>query len=214
MIQSTRQKLQQYRIKQKFFLLYVTLTLFTAIEDDSRQFILILAVADIKYNFPNTPFFEEYIHNFNIQDFTLQFKHHSKVHSNHTKYLSVLSEDYPYFSYIDWTNSRTETLLKPISFKIAHLPITPKCFSPKIRTIFNFIEVLTHGTCATIIQNCTDHIATLPTGHIGFIEVPITNKNPKYYHVNVINTSVHTVAHTYHPDITEPTPQTLMIHLL
>ena len=34
-------------------------------------------------------------------------------------------------------------------------------------------------TGATIIQNSTNHIATLPTGHIGYIEVPITNEKPK-----------------------------------
>ena len=35
-------------------------------------------------------------------------------------------------------------------------------------------------TCATLIQNSTNHIATLPTGHIGYI-VPITNEKPNYY---------------------------------
>ena len=174
----------------------------------------LLAVADIKYNFPNTPFFEEYIHNFNIQDFTLQFEHHSKVHPNHTKITSVLSEDYPYFSYINWTNSRTEIRLRPVFSKIEYFPTPHRCFSPNFRTTFNFIGVFTHDTCAIIIQNCTNHIASFPTGHIALIEVPITNENPKHYHVNVINALVHTVAHTYHPNITEPTPQTLMINLL
>ena len=70
---------------------YVTITLNTTIEDDSRQFIIPFAVADIKYNFPGTPFFEEYIRNINIQDFTLQFKHHSKVYPNYTQFTSLLS---------------------------------------------------------------------------------------------------------------------------
>ena len=48
--------------------------------------------------------------------------------------------------------------------------------------------------------------STLPKGHIGYIEVPITNEQPKYYQVNDLNTLVHNVAHTYHPDITEPIP--------
>ena len=61
--------------------------------------------------------------------------------------------------------------------------------------------------CATIIQNSTNHIATLATGHIVYIEVPNTNEKPNYYHqVNDINSSVHD--HTYHPDISEPMPQT------
>ena len=60
-------------------------------------------------------------------------------------------------------------------------PTTPHAnFATKFRTSFNFIEVFTDNkpdTSATIIQNSTNHIATLPTGHIGHIEVPITNKN-------------------------------------
>ena len=62
--------------------------------------------------------------------------------------------------------------------------------------------------CATIIQNTSNHVATLPTGHYGYIEVPITNERPKLYQVNDINTLIHNVTHTYHPDITEPVPQT------
>ena len=56
---------------------YVILTLNTTIDDNSRQFILPIAVAGLKYNILGTTFFEEYIQNINIQDFTLQFKHHS-----------------------------------------------------------------------------------------------------------------------------------------
>ena len=54
---------------------YSTITLNTTIEDNSRQFTIPFAVADIKYNILGTPFFEENIQNINIQDFTLQFKH-------------------------------------------------------------------------------------------------------------------------------------------
>ena len=78
---------------------YVTITLNTTIEDDSRQFTVPFAVADIKYNILGTPFFEENIQNTNTQDFTLQFKtnqqyiltiqklHHSYpkiIHTSHT----------------------------------------------------------------------------------------------------------------------------------
>ena len=83
-------------------------------------------------------------------------------------------------------------------------------FSTEFRTTFNFIEVFREDkpdTCATLIKNTTNHIATLPTGHIGYIEVPITNEKLKYYHVNDINTLIHNVAHTYHPEITEIIPQ-------
>ena len=102
-----------------------------------------------------------------------------------------------------------------------HFKITPQnqffptvpyiYFSTKFRTTFNFIDVFTEdkpNTCATLIQNSTNHIATLPTGHIGYFEVPITNEKQKLYHVNDIKTLIHNVTHTYHPEITEFLPQT------
>ena len=183
---------------------YVTVTSNTTIEDDSRQFTIPLAVADIKYNFLDTPFFEEYIQNINIQDFTLQFKYQSTVHANYTKVSSLLSKDYPDFSYLYGINSKTQLCLKPTSSKTAHFPIknyynlhfttTPQnqflptiphtYFSSKFCTTFNLIEVFTDGkpdTCATVIQNSTNYNATVPTGHIGHIEVPITNEKLKFY---------------------------------
>ena len=121
--------------------------------------------------------------------------------------------------------------MKQNSSKTAHLPIknyynlhfttTPQnqffpavphtYFSTIFRTTFNFIEVFTddkRDTCATPIQNSRNHITTLRTGHIGYIEVPSTNENPKYYHVKDINTLLPNVTHTYHSDITEIFPQT------
>ena len=121
--------------------------------------------------------------------------------------------------------------MKPNSSKIAHFPIknyynlhfttTPQnqfyptiphtYFSTEFRTTFNFIEVLTDDkpdSWATIIQNSTNHIATLPTELIGYIEVPITNEKPKFYQVNEFNTLIHNVTPTNHPEITELIPQT------
>ena len=71
---------------------YVTITLITTIEDDSRQFTLRFAVADTKYNILGTACFEEKIQK-NIQDFTLQFEHQSTVHPNYTKFTTLLSKD-------------------------------------------------------------------------------------------------------------------------
>ena len=102
---------------------YITITLNTTIEDDSRQFTIPFAVADIKYNILGTPFFEENIQTINIQDFTLQFKHHSRIYPNYAKFTSLLSKDYPYFSYIYRINSKTQIRLKPNSSKIAHFPM-------------------------------------------------------------------------------------------
>ena len=58
-----------------------------------------------------------------------------------------------------------------------------------------------------------EHLKTccnIPTGHIGYIEVPITNEKPKFFQVNDINTFIHpeTETHTYHLEITEPVPPT------
>ena len=91
---------------------YVALTLNTTIENDSRQFIIPFAVADLKYNILGISFFEENIQNTNIQDFTLQFKNHSRVYPNYAKYTSLLSKDYTYFSYIYRINSKTQIRLK------------------------------------------------------------------------------------------------------
>ena len=55
----------------------VTITLNTTMEDDSRQFTKPSAVADKKYNILGTPFFEEFLQNTIIQDFTFQLKHQS-----------------------------------------------------------------------------------------------------------------------------------------
>ena len=210
---------------------YANIILNTTIDENSRYFSVPFAVADIKYNILETPFFEDNIQNINIQDFTLEFKYQSKTHPNYTKFTTLLSKDYPYFSYNYRINSKTQIRLKPKSSKIAHFPIknyhnlhfttTPQnhffpsvphtYFATKFRTNFNFIEVFTDDKpdiCATIIQNTSKHVATLPTGHIGYIEVPITNEKPKFFQVNDINTLIHIVTHTYHPDITEPLPQT------
>ena len=102
-----------------FILNYVTLLLNTSIEDKFRQFTIPFEVADIKYNILGTPFFEEYIQNINIQDFTLQFKHQSTQHPNLTKFTSLLSILLIYLSHY----SKTQIRLKPNSSKIAHFPI-------------------------------------------------------------------------------------------
>ena len=210
---------------------YATIILNTTIDENSRNFSVPFAVADIKYNILGTPFFEDNIQNINKQDFTLEFKYQSNTHPNYANFTTLLSKDYPYFSYIYRINSKTQIRLKPKSSKIAHFPIknyhnlhfttTPQnhffpsvphtYFATKFRTNFNFIEVFTDDKpdiCATIIQNTSKHVATLPTGHIGYIEVPVTNEKPKFFQVNDINTLIHNVTLTYHPEITEPLPQT------
>ena len=60
--------------------------------------------------------------NINKQDFTLEFKNQSKTHPNYAKITTLLSKDYPFFSYIYRINSKTQIRLKPKSSKIAHFP--------------------------------------------------------------------------------------------
>ena len=103
--------------------------------------------------------------------------------------------------------------------QLHHKPLlsfsTSYSFATKFRTTFNFIEVFTDDKpdiCATIIQNTSKHIATLPTGQIGYIEVPITNEKPKFFQVNDINTLIHNVTHTYHPEITEPLHRPIILY--
>ena len=162
-----------------------------------------------------------------ITVFTSQFEHHSNDFLDHTNFTSLLSKDFPYFSYIYKINSKTQLCLRPNSSQIALFPIkttknlifttTPRnpifptvphtCFSTKFRTIFNFMELFTNDrsdTCATIIQNSTNHVAILPTGNIGYIKVPITNGKPKYYQVHDNHSLVHNVAHEYNRELTEP----------
>ena len=102
---------------------YANIILNTTIDENSRYFSVPFAVADIKYNILGTPFSEENIQNINIQDFTLEFKYQSKTHPNYAKSTTLLSKDYPYFSYIYRINSRTQIRLKPKSSKMAHFPI-------------------------------------------------------------------------------------------
>ena len=58
-----------------------------------------------------------------MQDFTPEFKYQSKIHDNYAKFTTLLSKDYPYFSYIYRINSKTQIRLEPKSSKIAHFPI-------------------------------------------------------------------------------------------
>ena len=48
------------------------------------------------------------------------------------------------------------------------------------------------------------HIDTLPTGLIGFIEIPITTVKPSHDRNNGLVTLILSVVHTYHPEKNEP----------
>ena len=116
---------------------YANIILNTTIDENSGYFSVPFAVADIKYNILGTPFFEDNIQNTNIQDFTLEVKYQSKTHPNYAKFTTLLSKDYPYFSYIYRNNSKTQIRLKPKSSKIAHF---------QLKIIIIFILQLHHKT--------------------------------------------------------------------
>ena len=104
-------------------LYYANIILNTTIDDNSRYFSVPFAIADIRYNILGSPFFEDNIQNINRQDFTLKFTYQSKTHPSYAKFTTLLSKNYPYFSYIYRINSKTQIRLKPKSSKIAHFPI-------------------------------------------------------------------------------------------
>ena len=62
-------------------------------------------------------------------------------------------------------------------------------------------------SCSTVIQNFTTHPATLPREIIGSIETPIIQTTPPHYKVQDVNSLIHSVIHTYHPDTTIPYKQ-------
>ena len=168
---------------------YANIILNTTIDDNSRYFSVPFAVADIKCNILGTPFFEDKIQNINIQDFTLEIKYQSKTHPNYAKFTTLLSKDYPYFSYLYRINSKTQIRLKPKSSRIAHFPIKNTIIfilqthhkitsSLQYHTLIllpSFVlqfHVFTDNKpdiCATVIQITSKHVATIPTGHIGYI---------------------------------------------
>ena len=150
---------------------YANIILNTTIDDNSRYFSVPFAVADIKYNILGKPFFGDGIKNINIQDFTLEFKYQSKTHPNYAKFTTLLSKDYPYFSYIYRIHSKTQVRPKPKSSKIAHFPInnyhnlhfttTPQnhffpsvphtYFATKFRTNFKKYSQITNQTSVQLL---------------------------------------------------------------
>ena len=65
-----------------------------------------------------------------------------------------------------------------------------------------------NDSCSTVIQNFTSHPATLPLGIIGYIEITIIQTTPPHYRVHDrVNSLIHSVTHTYHPDNTIPIRQ-------
>ena len=81
----------------------------------------------------------------------------------------------------------------------------------KFIDISHFLDMIINDkkkdSCSTVIQNFTSHPATLPGGIIGYIEIPIIQTKPLHYRIRDVNSLIHSVIHTYHPDTTIPIEQ-------
>ena len=209
----------------------VNLTCNLTLHYNSRQFNIPFAVANIKYNILGTPFFESHIKTLDIQNLTLTFKP-SHPHENPftASFAQYQEKDYPFFSYVFAIKAKQPLRFPPQSSKNIHFPIPDinnlpfktnsnehifptiphSHFDERYHNKFNILEVLSQPpnphTCTVFIKNKTNSHATLPQGLIGYIEIPTTNTKPSYYRVYDVNTLVHSLVHSYCPDITEPVP--------
>ena len=81
-------------------------------------------------------------------------------------------------------------------------------FLSKLKRYFSFMQLLSRNSeifLSVIIKNNAIHIATPPAGTVGYTEIPITIVKPSHYRNSDLNKLIHSVVHTYHPEITEPT---------
>ena len=209
----------------------IILTLHTSLNGNTRTLVIPFAVAYIKYNILGTPFFEKYVKTLNIENMFLTFNtpHESRI--NTLPFTAHKEKDYPYFSYIYTINVKIKIYFKPNASQIIHFPIQPTLpltfktsdnevifpstphpfFNTRFNSTFNFLQVYQNvktepSTCSVIIQIITHHSATLTPGYIGYIEVPATNIQPSRYKVNDVNSLIHSVFHSYYPDLSEPKP--------
>ena len=112
--------------------------------------------------------------------------------------------------FISLFNRHSRSHLKPPTMKLyfllhliqflIHASIPPLIFFKSITMLKLNLQ------CSVIIQNITHHSATLTPGYIGYIEVPATNIQPSRYKVNDVNSLIHSVFHSYYPDLSEPKP--------
>ena len=77
-----------------------------------------------------------------------------------------------------------------------------------LNSTFNFLQVYQNfktepTSCSVFIQKITHQSAILTPGYIGYIEVPATIIKPFHHKVNDVNSLIHTVFHSYYPDLSE-----------
>ena len=84
-------------------------------------------------------------------------------------------------------------------------------FNSRSKSTFNFLQIYQNtkpepNSSSVIFQNPTHHTDILSPGYVGYIEVPATNIKPPHYKIHEGNSLIHTVFHSYFPDLSEPNP--------
>ena len=207
------------------------MTCFTEVNHQNRSFNIKFAVTNIKYNILGALFFKKNIQNIDFQQNIMTYKEQHPKLPTKTHFSTFTEKDYPYISYIYTIKCKEPIHFKPRSGKTIHFPIKnylnlhfeledntkfyPSIpytyFLQKFKDIFHFLDMIMNDknkdSCSTVIQNFTSHPATLPRGIIGYIEIPNIQTTPPYYRVQDVNSLIHSVIHTYHPDTTIPIKQ-------
>ena len=204
------------------------MTCFTEVNHQNRPFNIEFAVANIKYNILGAPFFKRNIQNIDFQQNIMTYKDQNSKIPTKTHFSTFTETDYLYISYIYTINCKEPIHFKPRSGKTIHFPIKNyfnlhfeledntkfhpsnpfAYFSQKLKDIFHFLDMIVNNkskdSCSTVIQNFTSHPATLPRGTIGYIEIPFIQTTPPHYRVQDVNSLIHSLIQTYHPDTTIP----------
>ena len=203
----------------------INLTCQTSINNDSHTFIIPYAVTNIKYSILGTQR--------DVENLTLLFKDTPNARTHSSPFAAHKEKDYPFFSCIYNINVSKKIFFQQKSSNAVHFPIkissflsfktteiepilpsTPHTyFHKRLNSTFSFLHfhdptktTLTPSSCSLVIQNITNHSATLPFGCIGYIEIPATLGLPSAYHVHDINSLVHCVFNSYYPTVVEPMP--------
>ena len=210
---------------------YVSMTCFTEVNHQNRSFNIEFAVANIKYNILGAPFFRKNIQNIDFHQNIMTYKEQHPKLPTKTHFSTFTEKDYPYISYIYTVKCKELVHFTPRSGKTIHFAIKNYLnlhfeleditkfyqsipytyFLQKFKDIFQFLDMIINNknkdSCSTVIQNSTTYPATLPRGIIGYIEIPIIQTTPPHYRVQDVNSLIHSVIHTYHPDTTIPIKQ-------
>ena len=103
----------------------------------------------------------------------------------------------------------------PLTFQSDYEVIFPSnphsFFNTRFNSTFNFFQVYQNiktepTSCSVNIESISHHSAIRTPGYIGYIEFPATNIKPLHYKVNDVNSLIHTVFHSYYPDLSELKP--------